>query len=78
MATFDDYWFEVWYVSGVDLKPAYLVVVAPSTQANHRFTVTDINKNEDIFTAASYEEVRDWLVEDDFSLVDGRVFPVFG
>lgn len=73
MTISDDRWFEVWYVPGVDVMPAYLVVVSPNLQSKEMI-VTDISKNEVLFKGTSYEDVFDWLTEDEFELVSGRQF----
>jgi len=68
-------WFEVWYVNGVEYIPAYLVVVAPNPEKQNEIIVLDITKNEIIFKDQDYEVVRDWLLEDGFSSLNGREFP---
>jgi hypothetical protein len=75
MAIYDDKWFEVWFVDGVEYIPAYLVIVTPNPKIKGEIIVLDLNKNEILFRSKSYEDVRNWLTEDEFDLVDGRVFP---
>ena len=64
--------FEVWYVQGVNYVPAYLVVVSPNPENQNEIIVLDITKNEIIFKSENYEDVSDWLVEDEFIYVKGR------
>ena len=74
MSTFKNKWFEVWYSQGENLLPTWLLVVIPDK--NGRISVCDPRKNNDVvYSANTYEEVTDWLVEDEYSLVDGRIFP---
>jgi len=68
-------WFEVWCVDGVEYVPAYLVVVAPNPKNQNEIIVIDLAKNEILFKSKNYEDVHEWLCEDEFSLVKGREFP---
>lgn len=70
----DDKWFEIWYVQGVEYIPAYLVVVTPDPKQPNKIIVLDLQKNEVLFQAYNYDEVREWLLEDEFGPVNGRVF----
>jgi hypothetical protein len=72
--TFDDKWFEVWFVSGVEILPAYLVVVFPNPGRPGEILVIDLDKNKRLFAGANYEEVFNWLTEDEFQQVTGREF----
>ncbi|HEX8736236.1 MAG TPA: hypothetical protein VF721_12985 [Pyrinomonadaceae bacterium] len=74
MAIYDDKWFEVWFVAGVEYVPAYLVIVTPNPKIQGEIMVLDLNKNEILFRSKSYEDVYNWLTEDEFIMVDGRVF----
>ena len=75
MSIQDDKWFEIWYVGGVEYIPAYLVVVAPDPEYPNKIIVLDLQKNKILFQGNNYDEVKDWLLEDEFGLADGRVFP---
>jgi len=70
----DDKWFEVWFVPDVDGLPAYLVVVSPDAKATTEIIVRDITENKELFAASSYEDVFNWLTEDEFAPIQGRVF----
>jgi hypothetical protein len=74
MKILNDKWFEVWYVPGENVLPAYLVVVAPKDESPSEIEVIDINKNHVLFRGDNYEDVFNWLTEDGFELVDRRVF----
>ncbi len=69
-------WFEVWYVQGVDYIPAYLVVITPNPKNQSEIIVLDLTKNEIIFKSENYEDVSDWLSEDEFISVQGREFAI--
>ena len=76
MATSEDRWFEVWYSQGEDLFPTWLLVVVPDKQYPGRVLVCDPrNNNRIVHSAVTYEAATDWLVEDEYSLIDGRIFP---
>ena len=68
-------WFEVWCVDGVEHIPAYLVIVAPSPKSPSQIIVFDLDKDEILYQSNVYEDVREWLLEDEFSMVKGRTFP---
>jgi len=70
----DDKWFEVWFVPGVDGLPAYLVVVSPNPKQTSQIIVRDISENKELFVGSSYEEVFNWLTEDEYEQVQSRVF----
>lgn len=60
--------------AGVDVEPAYLVVVRPNEKKVGEILVVDINKDEILYKGSNYEDVYNWLSEDEFELVKGRVF----
>lgn len=75
MATYDDDWFEVWH-TGEEAPPAYLLLVVSNKGANGIIRVLDpFKNNEQVFASAEYEEVTDWLGEDEYELLEGRFFP---
>jgi hypothetical protein len=64
-----DTWYEVWADDA--LEPPYLLLVLPS---GDRIIVQDPHEhNRVVFTATSYEEVRYWLLEDEYTRVTGRM-----
>lgn len=67
-------WFEIWCVEGINYIPAYLVVVAPNPENQNEIIVLDLAKSEIIYKSQEYEDVRNWLTEDDFRFVNGREF----
>jgi hypothetical protein len=76
MAIFDDKWFEVCYYEGEDIVPYYLLVVATNVENRSEILVTDPCRNHAIeFRSTDYEEVRNWLLEDERQQVMGREFP---
>jgi hypothetical protein len=76
MATSDDKWFEVWYFEGDEILPSYLLVVSTNVENRSEILVTDPCRNHAIeFRSTNYEEVRNWLFEDERQQVMGREFP---
>jgi hypothetical protein len=71
----DDNWnfAEVW----IDplLSPPYILLLLAESSGNYRV----YNPSEGyqvVFTGASYEEAENWLLEDEFEPVEGRLSPV--
>lgn len=65
-------WFEVW-AEDRSPSPPYLLVVRPDPTGTGRFQVLDPKEGDRVvFQDQSYEVVKDWLLEDEFSLVMGR------
>lgn len=62
-------WFEVWVDEG--LSPPYLLLLLPGD--GDAVTVFDPQKNEVAHEASNYEDAKWWLLEDEFSRVDGRM-----
>jgi len=76
MSIYDDKWFEIWYSEGVEVIPHYLLIVTTDEKDRGKIIVIDPQKNNEIcFRGKDYDEVCNWLWEDDFHLVEGRVFP---
>lgn len=76
MAIYDDQWFEVWYSDGESYIPSYWLLVIPNPKNNTEIVVLDMQKNNEIiFRANDYSEISNWLSEDEFELVEGRIFP---
>jgi hypothetical protein len=76
MSIRDDNWFEVWFVEGGDMAPAYLLIVKPDKIRRGYVVVYDPHKDfQIIHEGHNYEDTRLWLQEDEFSLVQGREFP---
>ena len=63
---------EVW--SDPLLSPPYVLLLLAESSGNCR--VYDPSEGyQVIFTGASYEEAENWLLEDEFEPVEGRLFP---
>jgi hypothetical protein len=76
MAIYDDKWFEIWYVDGVDVTPSHLLIVTPNPKSASQILIIDpFEKGKIIFEAKDYEAATDWLGEDEYTVVDGRQFP---
>jgi hypothetical protein len=71
----EDKWFEVWFAEGEDGSPSYLLILKPDTTTPGKVMVIDPQEgNKIIRSGQDYEETRLWLLEDEFSLVEGREF----
>lgn len=76
MSISEDKWFEVWYLQGVDVTPSCLYIVTPSPKNPGQTIILDpYNGNRVVYEGRNYEAALNWLREDDFTLVEGRVFP---
>ena len=76
MATPEDKWFEIWFEEGEDVSPTYLLIVMPDQKKPDQVLVLDpLEKNNTVYRGQNYDEVKTWLLEDEFSLANGRVFP---
>ncbi len=75
MAIYDDEWFEIWH-TGDEVPPVYILVVISDRKESGSIRIVDpIKNNEIVFQATNYEEVCDWLTEDEYSIANGREFP---
>jgi len=76
MAIYDDKWFEVWWLQGVDVTPSHLIIVTPNPENRSRIMVIDPSENNRVvYEGKDYEDAHEWLCEDEYSLVGGREFP---
>ncbi|MDQ3711414.1 MAG: hypothetical protein M3388_04265 [Acidobacteriota bacterium] len=76
MAIYDDKWFEIWYADGIEYIPSHLLIITPKPENRSSIIVIDpYLSNKIIYEGKDYEDVSDWLVEDEYSLVSGRIFP---
>jgi hypothetical protein len=64
---------EVW--SDMLLSPPYILLLLAESSGNYR--VYDPSEGyQVVFTGASHEEAENWLLEDEFEPVEGRLSPV--
>jgi hypothetical protein len=71
----EDKWFEVWFAEGEDAGPSYLLILKPDPSTPGKAIVIDPQEGyRTIRSGQSYEDMRLWLLEDEFSLVEGRKF----
>jgi hypothetical protein len=76
MATSEDKWFEIWFSEGEDVIPTHLVLVMPDPMQPEQVLVLDpFEGYKTVYRGRNYEDVHDWLREDEYSLVRGRVLP---
>jgi hypothetical protein len=64
------YWYEVWVDDGLEVPYALIVLQDQTGQ------IVVLDPKEDykpIFKAADYEAVKMWLLEDEYTRVDGRM-----
>lgn len=62
-------WYELWADEG--LSPPYVLVVEPTGTG---FRVTDpAEKGHLVFEALTYDDVKLWLLEDEYVRVSGRM-----
>lgn len=65
-------WYEVWSDESPRRPYPVLLLARPGETS---FVVHDPIRDEVIFAAQTYDEAREWLLEDDYRLVEGRVPP---
>ncbi len=63
-------WYEVWVDEG--LSPPYILLVLPE---GDRVDVFDPKKDKVVHVAAAYEDAKLWLLEDEYTRVEGRMLP---
>ena len=75
MSIYNDKWFEVWR-EGSEPPHIHLLVVMPDDKKSGCVVVLDPKDNYKIVhQGQNYEATCLWLGEDEFELVEGRVFP---
>jgi hypothetical protein len=77
MSTSEDRWFEIWFSEGGGhLRPQWLYVVTSDMTKPGYVLVHDPQENyKVIYQGLNYEDARQELLEDEFHLVEGRMFP---
>jgi len=66
-------WFEVWADDG--LKPPYLLLVCPDPVETSKVAICDPKDGyRVIHCAENYDSIKLWLLEDEYTLVDGRMY----
>lgn len=75
MSISEDRWFEVWYSQGEDVLPTWLLIVTPDPANSALVLVRDpLEGNRIVHQGDNYQDTCLWLGEDEYELVDGRVF----
>lgn len=65
-------WFEVW--GDLGLTPPYLLLVIPGDEAAGTIVVLDPQKDQSrVFQSHSYEDVKLWLLEDEYERLTERM-----
>ena len=62
-------WYEVWVDEG--LAPPYVLLLL--AQSNEKFEIYDPTEKQIAFVASTYEAAKEWLLEDEYTRVDGRM-----
>lgn len=75
MSTSEDRWFEIWFSEGEDLRPTWLLALTPDLMKPGSFVVYDPQENNRIVHQGDYDNTINWLLEDEYSRVEGRMFP---
>ena len=65
-------WFEGWYDWG--LCPQYFLALL-YYDSDQTFRVFDPREEKEVITFTSYEDARNWLGEDEFHQITGRMTP---
>jgi len=69
-----DRWFEVWFSEGDNGMPSWLLLVTPDSKNPGQVMVIDPQENyKVVYQDHNYEDTRLWLLEDEFSRVEGRM-----
>jgi len=63
-------WYEVWADEGIN--PPYVLVLL-ADHGNSRFEIYDPTDKRIVFTASTYDGAKEWLLEDEYTRVDGRM-----
>lgn len=76
MSTSEERWFEVWYSQGEDVLPTWLLIVTADPSNPGLVLVYDpLEGYRIVHQGDNYQNTCLWLGEDEYELVDGRVFP---
>ena len=66
-------WYEIWADETHEIP--YLLLLCLSSTDKEKFLIIDPRENNRIVdTLLDYESARSWLLEDEFTLVRGRMF----
>lgn len=62
-------WYEVWADEGID--PPYILVICGRGKAE--LEVYDPTEKRIAYLASTYEDAKNWLLEDEYTQVQGRM-----
>jgi hypothetical protein len=65
-------WYEVWVSDTTDI-PYVLLLLHDPDRSNAMIIVDPKEDNKIVHTTSTYEEAKLWLLEDEFTLADGRL-----
>lgn len=74
MAIAEDRWFEVWYEEAYRSVPGYFLIVGYDASSSPHIYIKELSNGRIIFKATDYDEIYNWLREDDFYQGNGREF----
>lgn len=70
----DEVWYEVWCDESAE--PVYLLLVEPDKSNPGQVLIRDPREKMNVvFRGKSYQEAVDWLQEDEYARIEGRMFP---
>jgi hypothetical protein len=64
-------WYEVWSDESFDIP--YILVVGQTKKDGEIIIFDPKEKDKIVFRSETYEEAKLWLLEDEYTLVDGRM-----
>lgn len=64
-------WYEIWVDESTEIP--YLLFVCPDKNDFNEIIIIDPKNNKIIQHMPNYETAKDWLCEDEYTLVDGRM-----
>jgi hypothetical protein len=65
-------WYEVWVDEG--LFPPYILLLL-ALNVENKFEVYDPMEKRVVISESTYENAKNWLLEDEYILVNGRMIP---
>jgi len=65
-------WYEIW----TDVSDIPYILIMGQFEKSKEIVVIDPKENDKIiFRSESYDDAKFWLLEDEYTMVDGRVIP---
>ena len=64
-------WYEIWADESTEIP--YVLFVCPDKNNFNKIIIIDPKENKIINNMPNYEMAKDWLCEDEYTLVNGRM-----